>query len=82
MLQGDNVVCYCYRMTDFAVSTIEEKARKRFTRDCERSGIIYQEPGSVHVDEVERTVELSNVRGLLARYNYRILRNGVVSLTM
>lgn len=46
-----------------------EKARKHYARECAREGCLYDEPANVEYKDGE--VELSNVRGTVARYTVR-----------
>lgn len=59
---------------------IIDLAVKRYTRDCERRGYLYQTPGryNCEANHSAQTVTLANGNGHLARYVYKITKQGVV----
>lgn len=58
---------------------VHERVVSRYSRDCETLGHVCQQPGDVDVDGT--LITLSNARGVLARYAYRVDRTGRVRFT-
>lgn len=65
------------KMSDYQ---IQDAARRRYFRDARAEWGQTQQPGAVTVGD-DGVVELSNVRGTLARYRYTIGSTGKLRLT-